>query len=116
SLAPVLHFLRARLGRSDVGAASDEHLLERFAFQRDEPAFEAMEERHGPLVWGVCRRVLKREQDIEDAFQATFLVLVRKAHSIRRRSSVTSWLHGVAHRVALQARANVQRYSERELR
>jgi RNA polymerase sigma factor (sigma-70 family) len=116
SLAPVLHFLQTHLGRSNGGAGSDEHLLERFAFQRDEAAFEAIVERHGPLVWGVCRRVLKREQDIEDAFQATFLVLVRKARSIRRRSSVTSWLHGVAHRIALQARASAQRSFAHELR
>jgi RNA polymerase sigma factor (sigma-70 family) len=108
SLAPVLHYLHTHIGRSDVAATSDERLLERFAIQGDESAFEAIVERHGPLVWGVCRRVLNRDQDIEDAFQATFLVLVRKAHSIRRRASVSSWLHGVAHRVALQARASVE--------
>jgi RNA polymerase sigma factor (sigma-70 family) len=115
SLAPVLHFLRAHLGRSD-SAISDENLLKRFAFQGNQAAFERIVERHGPLVWGVCRRVLHHQQDVEDAFQATFLVLVRKAHSIRRRASLTSWLHGVAHRVALQARAGVQRNVLHELR
>jgi RNA polymerase sigma factor (sigma-70 family) len=116
SLSPVLRFLRAHLGRSEFERTSDEHLLDSFALKRDEAAFEAIVERHGPLVWGVCRRVLRREQDIEDAFQATFLVLVRKARSIRRRASVTSWLHGVAHRIALQARAREQRGFMHELR
>jgi RNA polymerase sigma factor (sigma-70 family) len=115
SLSPVLHFLRAHLGRSDFERTSDEHLLDSFALKRDEAAFEAIVARHGPLVWGVCRRVLRRDQDIEDAFQATFLVLVRKARSIRRRASVASWLHGVAHRIALQARASAQRGLMHEL-
>jgi RNA polymerase sigma factor (sigma-70 family) len=116
SLAPLLHFLETHFSRADRVVDSDEQLLERFAFQRDETAFEALLERHGPMVWGVCRRILRREQDIEDAFQATFLVLVRKARSLRRRASVTSWLHGVAHRIALQARARAQRRFMDELR
>jgi RNA polymerase sigma factor (sigma-70 family) len=90
-----------------VGAAtdsSDAELLERFAAQRDEAAFEALLRRHGPLVWSVCRRVLAEEHAAEDAFQATFLVLVRKARSVSKQASIRSWLHGVALRVALRAR------------
>ncbi len=115
SLSPVLHFLHTHFRGYDCGTTRDEHLLDRFAFQGDEAAFEAIVKRHGPLVWGVCRRILKCEQDIEDAFQATFLVLVRKAQSIRRRASVTCWLHGVAHRIALQAFAQSKRCISDEL-
>src|ERR1700737_4488040 len=76
SLAPVLHFLQTHLGRSAVGPAADDRLLERSAFESDEAAFEELVKRHGALVWGVCRRVLRNEQDRQDAFQVTFLVLV----------------------------------------
>src|SRR5262249_43491990 len=72
---------------------------------RDEAAFELLAWRHGPLVLGTCRRLLSHPQDAEDAFQATFLALVRKAASIGRRESVAAWLHKVAYRVALAARA-----------
>ena len=101
-----------------VGAAaadgSDAELLERFAAQRDEAAFEALLRRHGPLVWSVCRRVLDEEHAAEDAFQATFLVLVRKARSVSKRASIRSWLYGVALRVALRARQQEQLRSRRE--
>src|SRR5262245_17051337 len=84
---------------------ADGQLLARFAAARDEGAFEALVRRHGPMVLSVCRRVLRHEQDAEDAFQATFLILARKAASVVKRESVGSWLYAVAYRAALQARA-----------
>src|SRR5204862_6148019 len=97
-------------------APTDGALLERFIAARDEAAFEALVQRHGPMVLGVCRRVLGNEADAEDAFQATFLVLVRKAASVRPRGMVGNWLYGVAHTTALKARAmNTKRLAkERE--
>ena len=77
---------------------TDAQLLERFLARREEVAFEAMLRRHGPMVLGVCRRVLADPHDAEDAFQATFLVLVRRAASIVPRSRLGPWLHGVARR------------------
>jgi RNA polymerase sigma factor (sigma-70 family) len=94
----------------------DGQLLDRFARQGDETAFAALVERHGPMVLGVCRRVLHHEQDAEDVFQATFLILARKAGSIRQRTAVGSWLYGVAHRLALKARANAVRRAVQERR
>jgi RNA polymerase sigma factor (sigma-70 family) len=92
------------LGDAAPADPSDAQLLERFAARRDEGAFTALLERHGPMVFGVCRRVLRHDQDAEDAFQATFLVLARKAGSRGWRDSVGAWLHAVAQRVALKAR------------
>src|SRR5262245_34811390 len=83
------------------GALNDGRLLERFLAERDEGAFEALVRRHGPMVLGVCRRVLKDAHDAEDAFQATFLVLVGKAASLVRRETVGNWLYGVAYHTAL---------------
>ncbi len=80
-------------------------LLERFAADRDEAAFEALVSRHGPMVLGTCRRMLADPHDVEDAFQATFLVLARKAGSIRDADRLGPWLHGVARRVAARSRA-----------
>src|SRR5262245_18500038 len=115
-LAPVLQYLRSRLGDGAAGEATDAQLLRRFVAGREEAAFEALLRRHGPLVWQVCRRVLPRTDDAEDAFQATFLVLLRKAASVRKQASLASWLHGVAHRVALKAREEARRRDRHEPR
>jgi RNA polymerase sigma factor (sigma-70 family) len=109
ALASVLRHIRQLAGGRSSNDASDGHLLERFAALRDEEAFAALLLRHGPMVLGVCRRVLADFADAEDAFQATFLVLVRQAGSIRTRESVASWLHGVARRLACRARADAAR-------
>ena len=93
---------------------TDGQLLERFIARRDNLALAALVRRHGPMVWGVCRRILARHADAEDAFQATFLVLVRKAASVAPRDMVANWLYGVAYRTALNARANEARRKTRE--
>lgn len=85
-------------------AESDAELLGLFISQRNESAFEVLLRRHGPMVYGVCLRVLRHTQDTEDAFQATFLVLAHKASSVSPRSKLSGWLHGVAHKTALKAR------------
>jgi len=94
---------------AEAGGASDAQLLERFRAGHDDAAFRTLLQRHGPMVLGVCRRLLRHEQDAEDAFQATFLVLVRKAASIANHQAVGSWLYGVAYRVALKARTRALR-------
>src|SRR5262245_40424658 len=93
--------------RSDDG--SDAHLLDRFVRGKDEAAFAGLMQRHGPMVMGVCRRVLRDAHAADDAFQATFLVLVRKAATLRRPHLLGNWLYGVAYRIALQARAAAAR-------
>jgi RNA polymerase sigma factor (sigma-70 family) len=115
TLNEVLRHLRRLTDAQGVRDLTDGELLERFHDRREEVAFAALVERHGPLVWGVCRRVLHDPHLAEDAFQATFLVLVRRAGSIRKHGSVGSWLHGVAYRVAVKARtrAHVTRAQER---
>src|SRR3954452_19183311 len=80
-------------------------LLARFADRGDEAAFEAIVARHGPMVLGVCRRALADPLDVEDAFQATFLILVAKAGTLRDGDGLGPWLHGVARRVATRARS-----------
>jgi RNA polymerase sigma-70 factor (ECF subfamily) len=104
ALGTLLQNLRRslRCGEADF---TDGDLLDGFLSRRDEDAFAALVQRHGPMVLGVCRRILQNEADVEDAFQAVFLVLVRKAGSIHPRRMVGNWLYGVAHSTALKARA-----------
>ena len=94
------------VGGPTSSGVSDGQLLERFAVAGEEAAFDAIMRRHGRMVLGVCRRVLPNENDVEDTFQATFLLLVRKARLIRKRESVGSWLHGVAYRLAVRSRTD----------
>src|SRR5436305_8290943 len=93
---------------------TDGQLLEAFLSRREQAAFEALVRRHGPMVLGVCRRVLRDPHDAEDAFQATFLVLARKARAVRPPGRVGPWLYGVARRTALAARRAAARRRNRE--
>jgi cytochrome c peroxidase len=113
---PILHFIRRVALDEKVRHLSDRVLLQQFRERRDEAAFGTLLHRHGPMVLGVCRSVLRSEADAEDAFQATFLILTRKAASIRKTTSVASWLHGVAHRTALKARAQSATREKNEAR
>src|SRR5438105_4529843 len=106
------HLRRSALLRHGAGLADGE-LLDAFAQRRDAPSFEALVRRHGPMVLGVCRRVLRDAHDAEDAFQATFLVLVRRAAAVPR-ASVGNWLYGVAYRTTLSARRAAARRRARE--
>jgi RNA polymerase sigma factor (sigma-70 family) len=109
----VLRLRRAVFLRDGAGL-TDGQLLENYLKRRDEAALAALVCRHGPMVWGVCRRALGNYHDAEDAFQATFLVLVRKAASIASRELLANWLYGVARQTALKARATAAKRKERE--
>jgi RNA polymerase sigma factor (sigma-70 family) len=111
SFSPVVGYLR-RLGERDAYGLSDRQLLDRFTRDRDEAAFTELVRRHGPMVLSACRRVLRHEQDAEDTFQASFLVLARKAGSVRQRDSVGGWLYQVAYRLALRVRTSTGRRRE----
>src|SRR5262245_52295621 len=87
-----------------VEQTADAELLDAFVSERSESAFTELVRRHGPMVWGVCGRMLGNRLDAEDCYQATFLVLVRKAHTVRPRGRIGAWLHGVAYHIALKAR------------
>ncbi len=109
----VLHHLHHLL-ESGGPPPDDRCLLQRFVAQRDQEAFAALVTRHGPLVFGLCRRVLRDPHDAEDVFQATFLVLAQKAGTIRKPESLSCYLHGVAYRLAIKARAEASRRRRHE--
>jgi RNA polymerase sigma factor (sigma-70 family) len=109
-------YLLKNLGRAGVTenrADTDRELLRRFAVERDESAFTELVQRHGALVWRVCHGIVANEHDAEDVFQATFLVLARKAASSGWRESVANWLYETAHRLACKARAAGRRQAVR---
>src|SRR5262245_43787132 len=105
-LSAVVQYLHRLAAKTEANKLSDQQLLERFVREHSEDAFQTLVGRHGPMVLGVCRRALYQNEDVEDAFQGTFLVLVRKAASIHRKSSLRSWLYGVAYRTAARAKVD----------
>jgi RNA polymerase sigma factor (sigma-70 family) len=113
-LSKVLQHLRQVIDRQDTAAIPDGDLLRRYVQERDEAAFEALVRRHGSMVFGICQRVLHNRHDAEDAFQASFLVLVSKAATLRSPGMLGSWLHGVAYRTAQHARAAAVRRRAKE--
>jgi RNA polymerase sigma factor (sigma-70 family) len=112
NLEPLIQRLCRAVGARDVEGVPDSELLERFVGQRDEAAYELILRRHAGMVMGLCRRILADEHEAEDAFQAVFLALARKAGSIRKRGSLTSWLYKVAYRTALTAKGSARPPSE----
>ncbi len=113
-LTGLLRAVRRTIAEREAGELTDGELLGRFSHDRDEAAFATLVQRHGPLVLGVCRRVLHDPNDADDAFQATFLVLARKAGSVRQPDRLANWLFGVALRVARKARAEAARRRARQ--
>src|SRR5262245_57876205 len=111
--SPAVRHLRRAATLCDDGL-TDAQLLDVFLVRRDEAAFEALVRRHGPMVLGVCRRVIGNADDADDAFQATFLVLVRRAAAIANRDLLGNWLYGVAVRTALEARSRMLRRRAKE--
>jgi RNA polymerase sigma factor (sigma-70 family) len=112
-MSMVIQHLRTAFGLDEAGV-TDGELLTRFLNQRDDAAFAALIRRHAPMVWGVCHRLLRSHHDAEDAFQATFLVLARKAASVVPREMVGNWLYGVAHQTAVRLNAMAAKRSVRE--
>src|SRR5579884_2550437 len=115
-LGAVVRYLRTAGPANLERDCTDAQLLERFLDCHDEAAFTALVRRHGPMVLGVCRNVLRNQQDAEDAFQVTFLVLARHAAAVRKREALAGWLHGVAYRTALQTRRTAARRRRHETR
>src|SRR5262249_43012715 len=113
-LGAILRYIRTLTAPGCGAPTTDAELLRQFVARRDEAAFAALMERHGPMVLGVCRRLLRQPQDVDDVFQATFLVLLQRAESIASADSVGSWLYGVARRIAVRVRANVRKRQQRE--
>src|SRR5262245_5498932 len=116
TLGTFLRRLKQAMGAEALASCSDRELVEQFRSGRGDAVFRAILERHGPMVLQVCRRVLGSPTDVEDAFQATFLILIRRGHTVRRHSSLASWLHGVAWRSALKLRTQSDRRRRREMR
>ena len=114
SLGKVAKHLQHLINRGNVQGLQDAELLERFQSNHDTDALQALVERHQGMVFAVCRRLLGNTHDAEDAFQATFLLLVRNARSVRKLASVSSWLYGVAYRVSIKARAKRLRRTAQE--
>lgn len=110
----VVEFLHRALRPHEGVGLTDGQLLQNYVCRRGETALAALVRRHGPMVWGVCRRTLRSVHDAEDAFQATFLVLVRKAAAIAARELVASWLYKVAYHTAMKARATAAGRKGRE--
>ncbi len=110
----IIQHLRRTVLRQDGCELTDGQLLECFISHRETAALEVLVHRHGPMVWGVCRRILRDHHDAEDACQATFLVLVRRAASVTPRERVGNWLYGVAHQTAMKARATRAKRQTRE--
>ena len=100
TLGTFLSRLKQAMATETLASRSDQELIEEFRSGRDEAIFRAIMERHGQMVFHVCRRVLSSATDVEDAFQSTFLTLIRRGHTVRRHASLASWLHGVAWRTA----------------
>jgi len=113
-LSKAVEGLRGILVKQDIAGLNDADLVKLYVCRRDEAAFEALVRRHGPMVLGVCRRLLRDSHDTEDAFQAVFLVLVRKAGTLRTPGAVGNWLYGVACRTALEARKAAVRRRAKE--
>src|SRR5688572_31240643 len=113
-LDKVLHCIRRAIAPIKSEELTDGQLLARFAATQDGEAFAALIRRHGPMIMGLCRRTLHDAHEAEDAFQAAFLVLLRKAHTLDQRGSVGSWLYTVAYHIALRVRVNNIRRRARE--
>jgi RNA polymerase sigma factor (sigma-70 family) len=114
SIGKMVEHLRQLVGPDAAVGQRDAELLARFAGTREEAAFATLVARHGPLVYGLCRRVLHNAHDAEDAFQATFLVLARQASAIRKPASLASWLYGVASRLAMKMKSDAGKRRQRE--
>ena len=115
-IAAALTCLREEAAPRNAAERNDRQLLEDYTRANDQSAFTALVRRHGPMVLGVCRRVLHDPHDAEDAFQAVFLVLARSAGSIRKGDALSSWLHGVCYRVAMRAKRDAARRRKHEAR
>ena len=113
-ISRVVERLRSTALRMDRADLTDGQLLEMFVCYHEQEALEAIVRRHASMVWGACRRILRNYHDAEDAFQATFLVLVRRAASVTPREMVGNWLYGVAHQTAMKAKTTRAKRRMRE--